>query len=118
MDYKFKDNHKLVDDIPEVDPQQVYDNKDSLVLIDVRTPEEFVGELGHIEGSSLKTLGEDFDSYVHGLDQNKEYVIVCRSGRRSAAATDYMRSQGFSNVYNMSGGMIYWNESNLPVEKK
>jgi hydroxyacylglutathione hydrolase len=118
MEYKFKNQHKMIDDIPEVEPQQVYENLDSLVLIDVRTPEEYVGELGHVPNSTLKTLGEDFDSFVHSLDQNKEYVIICRSGRRSAAATDYMRSKGFSHVYNMTGGMILWNDSNLPVEKE
>lgn len=112
----FEKSHEIIDEVPEVSVKQVLDNKENVLVIDVRTPEEWVSELGHIEGSVLKTLGEPFESHVNTLDPSLEVVIICRSGRRSAGATLFMREKGFSNVYNMTGGMIAWNEASQPIK--
>lgn len=115
-DLLFADNHNVNDTVPEVSVDQVQETKGKVLLIDVRTPEEWVSELGHIDGSELKTLGEEFEKYIQDLDKEKEAVIVCRSGKRSAGATMYMREQGFTNIYNMTGGMIAWNEKTFPTK--
>lgn len=88
------------------------------VIIDVRTPEEFVGNLGHIPGSRLIPLNTLKDS----LDVFKEYdgrdiIIVCRSGNRSGRATKTLRENGFENVYNLAGGMKRWNKLGGEISK-
>lgn len=86
-------------------------------LIDVRRPDEFCGELGHIKGSKLNTLGEELDAYLNSADQGQKILFICRSGARSANATLQAMSLGFKEVYNMEGGMILWNEKGFSVER-
>lgn len=114
----FENSHTENHGVPEVTAKQVFEGKDQLVVIDVRTAEEWSSELGYIEGAQLKTLGKDFEDYVSGLSKEQDIVVVCRSGRRSAAATLYLIEQGYSNTYNMQGGMIAWNEAGLAKAQK
>ena len=86
-------------------------------LIDVRRPEEFNDTLGHIQGAKLVTLGPDLENYIANLDKNKEVLFICKSGGRSANATAFALNSGLTKVYNMNGGMILWNQLNLPTEK-
>ncbi|WNB16794.1 rhodanese-like domain-containing protein [Marivirga arenosa] len=94
-----------------------FNNDDDKVVLDVRTPEEYAE--GNIEGSQnidfLKT--DYFTSSIEGLDKNKTYYVICRSGGRSARASDQMRAAGFKNVVNVTGGMLAWQAANLPVKK-
>ena len=79
------------------------------VLIDVRTPAEYAE--GHIEGSLMIDYKDDtFKSEIEKLDKDATYLIYCRSGGRSAKASDYMISQGFKDVTNMKGGYLDWSE--------
>jgi sulfur dioxygenase len=88
------------------------------LLIDVREPEEFTGELGHIEGSLLVPL----DSLARRLAKLHGYVdravvVVCRAGARSATAGAILRSAGFRHVKNLEGGMLGWKAAALPVQR-
>ncbi|MDB9882261.1 rhodanese-like domain-containing protein [Bacteroidia bacterium] len=82
------------------------DNKEEVLLIDVREAWEY--EEFNI-GAKLIPLGE-LQGAVDDLDDwiEKEVVVYCKSGARSAAAKDYMIKQGFKNVRNLIGGMIAW----------
>jgi len=63
------------------------------LVIDVRTVEEF--DAGHIDGAVRVGLADkDFDEQVAGLDANATYVVYCRSGNRSAQATEIMLDAG------------------------
>jgi rhodanese-related sulfurtransferase len=84
-------------------------------LIDVRTAEEFIGELGHINGATLKTLGPELETFLKSASKEEPTLFICRSGARSAAATQMAQSLGFKSVYNLEGGMIFWNERGLDV---
>lgn len=106
----------LKDGIPTITPQDVQSFKDAL-LIDVRTPEEYAGELGHIAESSLKTLGPELDEYLTSADKNQAIIFICRSGMRSGSATAAAMTLGIKNVYNMEGGMLAWNKLCLPIKK-
>ncbi len=101
-------NKFLKDGIPTLKPISQSDVKD-FVLIDVRRPDEFDGELGHIEGATLKTLGPELEDFLSVANKNENILFVCRSGVRSAHATALAMDLGFTNVCNMEGGMIYWN---------
>lgn len=119
---KSKDSRVLhpqnVDGVPEVSVEEVFLNMKKLKLIDVRMPEEFNNELGHIEGSELKTLGRELEEYLKNGDRSQEIVFVCRSGARSGTATLLSMELGYKKTANMTGGMIRWNSKKQPVERQ
>ena len=101
--------------VQDVSPEELLEKQSQVVIVDVRRPDEYEGELGHIAGSQLVVL----DTLPHELDslpQDKTVVFVCRSGGRSARATAFAQSKGFQSVFNMKGGMLLWNQLQLPVE--
>ncbi|WP_353423247.1 DsrE/DsrF/DrsH-like family protein [Staphylococcus xylosus] len=75
-------------------------------LIDVRTKEEY--ELGHIENSILHPV-EDIETFKKGKD--KVYFIYCKSGNRSAKASEYLSNQGY-DIVNLDGGYKAYHENN------
>ena len=85
-------------------------------LLDVRQPDEYVGELGHIADAELMVLDQLPEKY-QSLSRNDDIVVICKSGGRSARATAFLADQGFKKVFNMKGGMLLWNELGLPVKK-
>ncbi len=82
--------------------------QDSAIVIDVRTPGEVAS--GYITGATVfaDINGSDFEAQMSKLDKNKTYIVYCRSGARSSSASDYMVKNGFTNVYNLSGGISNW----------
>jgi glyoxylase-like metal-dependent hydrolase (beta-lactamase superfamily II)/rhodanese-related sulfurtransferase len=88
------------------------------VVIDVREPEEFVGDLGHISGALLVPLDllqlrlPKLAGYV-----GRPVVCVCRAGARSASAAAMLAKAGFGRVSNLEGGMLGWNEGGFPVQR-
>lgn len=72
----------------------------NLVILDVRTREEYLA--GNIPNSiNVDVLSQDFKSKIDMLDKNKEYLVYCRSGNRSAIASSIMSTNGFLNIYNL-----------------
>lgn len=86
-------------------------------VIDVRRSDEFTGELGHISGARLVTLGPELDQFLQGHDKQSKILFVCRSGARSGQAAQMAMSQGFKDVANMAGGMLRWNELGFEITK-
>ena len=107
--------------LAELDAGEVFADRRSAappLLLDVREPEEFTGELGHIEGSLLVPM----DALEHRLPKltgyvDREVVVVCRAGARSASAGAILRRAGFHEVYNLHGGMLAWAAAGLPVQR-
>jgi sulfur dioxygenase len=87
-------------------------------ILDVREPKEYTGELGHIPGSTLIPLRELADR-AGELEAHKSgpMVVVCRSGVRSTTAAAILEGLGFEEVYNLQGGMVDWNDQQLPVAR-
>lgn len=86
--------------------RSIRESEDAVVL-DVRTPEEVYE--GMIEGAiNIDIRNQYFQDRIDELEKDKHYLMVCRSGARSAQAGMYMESIGFANVYNLEGGMIGW----------
>lgn len=113
---------QVVDGIPEVTCEDVLAHAEQVEakkvrLIDVRRPDEFNGEYGHIKGAELITLGPDLTQFLENGDRSEEIVFVCRSGGRSGTATAESIKLGYKFTINMAGGMIRWNERKQPVEK-
>ena len=88
------------------------------LLLDVREPEEYRGELGHILESLLIPLRE-LPARAGELEAHKErhIVAICRAGVRSSTAAAILTGLGFDHVSNLRGGMLDWNEQRLPVTR-
>jgi thioredoxin len=83
------------------------------VVIDVRTPEEF--SKGHLQNAkNIDWNGANFDKQTESIDKTKPVFVYCLSGGRSSAAAAKMRSNGFTTVYELEGGMMKWRAANLP----
>ena len=113
---------QIVDGIPEMTVEDLYshlaDAKNGKIkLVDVRRPDEFNNELGHVDGAVLVTLGPELTQYLEQGDRSEEIVFICRSGGRSGTATAESQKLGYKFTVNMVGGMIRWNENKLPTVK-
>ncbi len=112
---------QMIEGISEVDCQQVFaqiaDLPGKVKLIDVRRPDEFTAELGHIDGAQLIPLGPDLVQYLETENKDQEIVFVCRSGGRSGSATFESARLGFKKSMNLAGGMLAWNALKLPTVK-
>lgn len=90
-----------------ISPKEVLnmiDEGQEINIIDVREPEEVAtGKISFAQTIPLGTL----EFHVDELDKNLEYIIVCRSGRRSAQATSFLEENGYKAT-NMEGGMLAW----------
>jgi len=84
-------------------------------LLDVRTAGEY--QQGHLADALQAdwTKREEFTERVKYLDKNKPLLVYCASGGRSGQAAEWLSAQGFSQVINLSGGMIAWKQAGLPV---
>jgi rhodanese-related sulfurtransferase len=96
----------------DVTPEQAHDligSTDNLIVVDVREPYEYCDAIGHIPGALNYPLssGVLYDRYEE-LPIDNPILVVCRSGGRSNQAANFLDSQGFSMVYDMTGGMSSW----------
>lgn len=100
----------------EVSAVVVHDTMGSARIVDVREPHEYTDDLGHIAEALLVPLGELEDAAAR-WDRRAPIVLVCRSGSRSAIGAVVLVRLGFSAVMNMKGGMLAWNDAELPVSR-
>ena len=101
-------NQNSMSDLSQNDWAEALVENPEAVVLDVRTKDEF--ESGHIPNAlniDLR-LGPGFIDKVNVLDKNKFYYVYCRSGARSAQAVQLMRDLGFSETYNLIGGILEW----------
>lgn len=110
-----------LNEVRQLAPQEVRSlgtGPDGPLIVDVREPDEYTGQLGHIPGSRLVPLKE-LAGRADDLAPFKQrrVIAVCRSGVRSTTAAAILTSMEFEQVYNMKGGMLAWNDAGLPVER-
>jgi len=80
---------------------------DSTVIVDLR--ESVLYNNGHIPGAILITFA-DFEKEYPQLDKNKKIILVCHTGPMGDAAGQFLISKGFSQVFNLDGGMRAWDQ--------
>lgn len=116
MSFKFENSTVNEEGAPEIKPTELVKhlNEPEIQIVDVRRPEEWSGELGHLEKAALVTLETELESKLADFDKAKTTVFVCRSGKRSSRATMMAMEQGFESVFNLEGGMLKWNAMELP----
>ena len=78
------------------------------IILDVRTPEEF--SEGYITNATNLNIydANTFMSKIQSYNKENNYYLYCKSGARSAQACQIMGQLGFSNVYNLTGGITNW----------
>ncbi len=98
--------------------KQRLDKGDDILVLDVRSSSEYMGDLGHIGGSRNIPV----ENLLQRMDELKAYqqhliAIVCRTDHRSMKAAQMLTKAGFSDVTVLRGGMVLWNRSGLPVNR-
>ena len=83
---------------------------EAIHLIDVRSPEEF--QSGHIEGAHLLPLFS-LTQRVSELPKDRPVVVSCRSGARSMVACEQLAQMGYTEVFNLQGGVMAWQRAGL-----
>lgn len=75
-------------------------------LVDVREVSEY--EQANIDGLliPLQTIPNNLDQ----IAKDKQVIVHCRSGKRSANAIQFLESQGYDNLYNLEGGILAWRD--------
>ena len=91
------------------------DAKEDFFLLDVREPNEY--QIGKIPGSTLIPLGE-VPQRVSEIPRDKEIIVHCKMGGRSAKAAAFLRQQGYANVKNLKGGILDWSDKIDPSVPK
>jgi rhodanese-related sulfurtransferase len=94
--------------IENISPDQLNEKIESrgdFFLLDVRTPAEYAQQA--IPGSYLIPL-QELGQRMRDLPKDKEIVVYCRVGNRSAAASSFLARHGY-NVKNLEGGIMLWN---------
>lgn len=101
--------------VPELAADWLAENVPSVLVLDVREPDEFRGELGHVASSQLIPL-QTLEAHAATLSRDRPIVTICRSGGRSGKAALALHAFGFGQVGSLRGGLIEWNARGLPVE--
>lgn len=118
-DDQVQPNDIIVDSQPQlISPvdyhAQFAGNTDDILLIDVRTPDEFAS--GHLSGA-INIPVEELQARLNEVPDDKPIVVYCRSGNRSHTASLILDSAGYSSaIYDIDGGVIAWSAAGLPLE--
>ena len=94
------------------DARAMIQSSSNLMLVDVRTPGEYAQ--GHLKGAINIPLS-DLPVRIGGLEQNRPILVYCQTGSRSAQASSILVKAGFTQVYNLDGGMTAWINSGYPT---
>ncbi len=103
--------------VVQISPEQLHEiiQRDTVQLIDVRTPKEFNKE--HIKSSkNINFFSSSFSNTIKELDLEKPVYIYCRSGKRSAKSVKTFQKAGFKTIYNLEGGILNWKGNKLRTE--
>lgn len=92
--------------------QAAQKQKEGAFILDVREPSEWVEF--HVPGATLIPLGQ-LPSRLSEVPKDKEVVVICRSGNRSADGRDILLGAGFSSVTSVAGGINDWKAKGLPT---
>jgi len=98
-----------------IQPHEAVKALSSYHVVDVREPDEYDGDLGHIEGAELIPLATLPAATERLRHLDKPLLVVCRSGGRSGRGAQLLAEAGVERVFNLRGGMMMWNAMRLPT---
>jgi rhodanese-related sulfurtransferase len=100
-----------------VAPQEAFSlvaQRSDLYVLDVRTPKEY--QQTRLEGARLIPI-DQFVKRLAEVPKNRPVLVYCAVGSRSAQVVNYLARQGYSEIYNLYGGIYSWEQSGYPVLK-
>jgi phage shock protein E len=101
--------------IKSAEVKNLLEKQKDLVILDVRTPEEF--KAGHLKDAVLLNYnGTDFEEKVKALNKDNTYMVYCAVGGRSGKAAKLMQDLGFTKVYDATEGFNPLKEAGVSVE--
>jgi rhodanese-related sulfurtransferase len=104
------------DSISVITPTEFKEESVGQAIIDVRTPQEF--SEGHIEGAiNINFFDKTFLDQIAKYEKNEPLFIYCKSGNRSGQASKKIADFGFTKIYDLEGGILYWMKNNNEVVK-
>jgi len=106
-------SHALSTDISAEQFEQL--NKEEIVLVDVRTPEEYND--GYIPGAINLPLAELPQIFTELENKDQKIVVYCRSGRRAGKAITFLNEQGFTNLVHLEGDFQAWSKDGREIAK-
>lgn len=98
--------------VTPVEAKALIETRKDLVLVDVRSPEEFRG--GSLPGATLIPFW-DFAKGRYDLPKDKPILLVCAVGGRSLVCGQMLAAQGYREVYNLEGGLDSWIQQRVPL---
>ena len=111
--FLFRNRTPAAPKTPEVDAHEALRRQVAgALLVDVREPDEWAA--GHANGARHIPLGE-LAAREHELPRDREILLICRSGRRSAQAVGVLIQAGHPSATNVAGGMQAWARAGLPT---
>ena len=99
-------------EVTVAEAQALIDTNPELVIVDVRTPEEFAD--GHIEGAIVIPVSELADR-LDELTPEDDLLIYCRTGNRSTTAMTILTANGFTQLFHMHEGITGWMAAGYPT---
>lgn len=92
------------------------DSDEDVLLLDVRTPEDYDGEQGHVAGSRLVPL-EELEQRIDELSEylEKPIITICRTDKKSGKAAQILAQHGYADVHVAKMGMTDWIKNNYPT---
>ncbi|MDD3066624.1 MAG: rhodanese-like domain-containing protein [Candidatus Gracilibacteria bacterium] len=106
----------IIEEISAEKAAKLIAEKPALEILDIRTEMEF--DAGRIKHAQLIDVYEpDFIERIKNLPREKEYLLYCRSGVRTANALPIFEKLGFQKIYHLTYGILDWQQERLPLEK-
>lgn len=102
--------------VPELTPEEAQKLiDDGALLVDVREQNEW--DAARVHGAVLKPMS-DLNSWYQDLPRDRQVVLMCRTGNRSGKIADALINQAsFTNVHNLTGGIVRWAEEGRPIDE-
>ncbi|MFC5269433.1 rhodanese-like domain-containing protein [Adhaeribacter terreus] len=102
-------------DVNATQAKELITKEEELVILDVRTPEEFAN--GHVANAkNLDFYAPDFEQQLEQLDTTKPYLIYCASGNRSGKTATLMQNKGFKKIINSQTGFQELKQAAVPTK--
>jgi rhodanese-related sulfurtransferase len=95
--------------VQQMTPQEFLERRaagEDLTLLDVR--EDWEVQLAPVPAPLKHVPMGEIGARLHELDPQKDTVVICRSGARSAEVARFLATQGFVSVFNLAGGILAW----------
>ncbi|MEM6265027.1 MAG: rhodanese-like domain-containing protein [Bacteroidota bacterium] len=107
--------YSLSQNVNSLNPEAFRQKMANSQILDVRTSREVAN--GKIKGAVVANImSGDFKDRVAKLNKEEPVLVYCQSGVRSAKAANDLQHMGFTEVYDLKGGMSAWRAAGLPVE--